>query len=267
MFREFLLTATAAISTNAMSAECNFTKWASYQDTTLYKHVGSSAYIFQSTNVKVDADGAPNAYHPDDIRLHCSKGQGFRGLDCPENAGYPNRHWWPSALVADPDNPSEPYVQTSSSAYPGYFVSQTSLFDKTKSKVDSARFVDARNIPYLVFPGAFNSMRGTGTLGDLGYAINISNGKKSPFIVADVGPKQAALGEMSIALAAALGGIDPNPRTGAGTPKGKILYVVFPKSSATPAWPLSGAQIAAQADRLLGEVGGLAALERCKSVG
>ena len=85
------------------------------------------------------------------------------------------------------------------------------------------------------FP-AFHQKAGTGTLGDLGYAVNLDNGKTSAFIVAEVGPSDAKL-EMSIALAQALGGQNPNPRTGAGKPDGKIAYVVFPKSRANPAWP------------------------------
>jgi len=33
--------------------------------------------------MSIDADGAPNAYHPDNI-----------GLDDLKNAGYPNTSWW-----------------------------------------------------------------------------------------------------------------------------------------------------------------------------
>ena len=66
--------------------------------------------------------------------------------------------------------------------------------------------------------------------------MNLDNGKTSAFIVAEVGPRMRN-GEMSIALAQALGGQNPNPRTGAGKPDGKIAYVVFPKSRANPAWP------------------------------
>ena len=42
---------------------------------------------------------------------------------------------------------------------------------------------------------------------------------------------------MSIALAQALGGQNPNPRTGAGKPDGKIAYVVFPKAGPIPRGP------------------------------
>lgn len=249
----------------AQAGECVFEPWAKYRATNLYKHLSTAAYLFHSTSVKVDADGAPNAYHPDDIPLHCTKGVGFRGLDCPANAGYPKSTWWSSALLPDPSNPKRAYVQPASSQYAGFFVSQTSLFDKTKAKTDHARYVDSRNVPYLVFPGKFNAMPGTGVMGDFGYAINVDMGKASPFVVAEVGPPNAELGEMSIALATALGGTNPNPRTGAGAPKGKTVYVVFPRSRAQPAWPLSNEQIAARVETLLLEVGGQAAVTDCRT--
>lgn len=158
------------------------------------------------------------------------------------------------------------YVQPASSAYAGFFVSQTTLVDGTKSKTDIARYVDSRNVPYLVFPGKFYSIVGTGSMGDFGYAINVATGKSSPFVVAEVGPSNATLGEMSIALATALGGTSPNPRTGAGIPQGKTVYVVFPRSRAEPSWPLANAKIDARVEALLQTVGGQEALADCQAV-
>lgn len=249
----------------AQAGTCAFEPWAKYRETKLYKHPSRAGYLFQSASVKVDADGAPNAYHPNDVKLHCTKGDGFKGLDCPANAGYPDSSWWSSALLPDPSNPKQAYVQPASSQYAGFYVSQTSLFDGTKAKTDYARYVDSRNVPYLVFPGKFNAMSGTGVMGDIGYALNVDTGKASSFVVAEVGPPNAELGEMSIALATALGGTNPNPRTGAGTPKGKTIYVMFPRSRSQPSWPLSNEQIAARAEKLLLEVGGQAALTDCKT--
>lgn len=265
MKRTLSLLTLLIVACRALANPCAFTQWTKYQDTNLYKHPVASAYLFQTPAVKVDADGAPNAYHPDDIKLHCTKGTGFKGLDCPANAGYPNSSWWRSALLPDPGNPARAYVQPTPSSYVGFFVSQTSLFDSTKDKTDTARYVDSRTVPYLVFPGRFNSMSGTGVMGDFGYAINVATGKASPFVVAEVGPPQAQLGEMSIALAIALGGTNPNPRTGAGVPKGKTIYVVFPRSRAAPAWPLSYKQIVANVNGLLRSIGGPTAINDCKA--
>lgn len=77
------LTATAA---NALP--CAFIPWIQYGNAAVRKHPTVPAYLFEAAKVKVDADGAPNAYHPADIGLHCTRGTGFRGLDCPANAGY-----------------------------------------------------------------------------------------------------------------------------------------------------------------------------------
>jgi len=242
---------------------CSFSKWNKYRDTKLIRNLAKSAYIYGTMQIKVDADGAPNAYHPDDIGLHCTNGTGFKGLDCPANAGYPKSSWWKNALLPDPLNPNRAYVQTVG-RYAGYFISQTTLKDKTKADTDTEKYVDSRNIPYIIFPRKFNKIKGTGFIGDLGYAINLESGETSPFVVAEIGPSNAQLGEMSIALAVALGGNNPNPRTGAGTPSGTILYVIFPNSNHDYPWPLSPSEMATASESLLESVGGIDAVLACK---
>lgn len=241
------------ISLAFAQTECEFTQWKSYQNKDLLAHPTSSAYLFSSTHMAIDADGAPNTYHPDDI-----------GLDYLANAGYPNTSWWPSVLVQDRNNPQQAYRQTSGE-FAGYFISKTSLFDSSKAETDPARYVDARHIPYLVFPGSFYRMQGTGLLGDLGYAINLSSGEKTSFVVADVGPFNAKLGEVSIALAEGLGGHEVNPRNGAGAPRGEMLYIVFPYSYRTYGWPLSVEEMDRHANPLLEAAGGTEAILACKS--
>jgi hypothetical protein len=80
-------------------------------------------------------------------------------------------------------------------------------------------------------------MKGTGRMGDYGIAINRKTKIQTPFVVADVGPPSAKLGEISIALGEALGGSNINPRNGKGAPKGEIIYVLFPMSSRQHEWP------------------------------
>ena len=197
--------------------------------------------------------------------MHCTHGTGFRGLDCPANAGYPNQSWWRSAILPDPKNSNRAFVQPEPAEFAGYFVSQTTLSDRTKASTDPTKYVDSRNVPYLVFPGEYFAMAGTGVMGDFGYAINVSTGKASAFVVAEVGPSKAELGEMSIALATALGGTNPNPRTGSGVPAGKTIYLVFPRSRLAPAWPVPNDQIAARVDQHLESVGGTNAILGCQS--
>lgn len=233
--------------------ECGFSQWKVYKDTDLLSQTTALAYLFSSTHMAIDADGAPNAYHPDDV-----------GLDFLANAGYPNKSWWTSVIVPDPNNPHQAYTQTSGE-FAGYFVSKTSLQDTSKAVTDPTRYVDARNIPYLVLPGSFYRMKGTGLLGDLGYAINLSSGERTSFVVADVGPSNAQLGEVSIALAEGLGGRDVNPRNAYGAPRGEMLYIVFPYSYRTHGWPLSVDEMDLRANSLLEEAGGIESILACKS--
>ncbi len=232
--------------------ECPFEYWMTYGDTRVLRHASEAAYVFSPTHLAIDADGAPNAYHPDDT-----------GLDFLANAGYPAQSWWDSVLVPDPDDPDRAYVQRGGPCA-GYFVSKTSLVDRGKSELDPARYVDATVVPYLVFPGKFFSTSGTGLLGDLGFAINLATRAETAFVVADIGPSGAELGEISIALAERLGGRDVDPRTGAGAPPDRILYAVFPYSGRSHRWPLTVDELERHARELLAQVGGLQALLTCE---
>jgi hypothetical protein len=265
--RVALLSVLIALFCSSAEAQvaCPYSAWTDYRGTPLLRHPSATAYLYATSEVEIDADGAPNAYHPDDVALNCASGTGFKGLDCPANAGFPSAARWKGILAADPVDPQRPFVQPAGSRFAGFFVSETALQDAAKPATDPARYVDSTAVPYIVFPGAFNKMNGTGLMGDLGYAVNLDSGLHSPFVVADIGPPDAALGEMSIALAAALGGHSPNPRTGAGAPRGKILYVVFPRSVHDHPWPQSAAQLAEHVDALLNEVGGADAATACKS--
>jgi hypothetical protein len=245
-----------AVSVSASAGPCPYVPWDEYKGVKLSRFDQGPSYIFAVTKVKVDADGAPNAYHPDDVGLHCTKGAGFKGLDCPANAGYPHSTWWRSILVPDPTNPARAFVQPAGSEFAGFFVSQTSLTDPAKAATDPKKYVDARTVPYVVSPREFHQKKGTGAIGDLGYAVNRTNGKRSPFVVAEIGPSTAALGEMSMALAEAMGGTNPNPRTGAGAPTGKIVFVIFPNSGKAHRWPLTNEQMTTRAGELLAKSGG-----------
>src|SRR5580704_6176725 len=73
---------------------------------------GSRAFFYES-GMTIDADGAPNAYHPDNV-----------GLDDLANAGTPGR--W-EGLAKDADG--EPFIQGPADPFPGYYVSATALSD------------------------------------------------------------------------------------------------------------------------------------------
>lgn len=219
--------------------------WMTYEGVELFRPAGS-AYTYTTARMEIDADGAPNAYHPADT-----------GLDALANAGFPGH--WRGVLVADPANSNRPFVQPSGPTA-GHFVSMTALQDSVSPETDPKKYADATRIPYIVFPGAFHQLNGTGVMGDFVMAKNLNDGKVSAAIVADIGPSDAALGEVSMALVTALGGTNPNPRNGAGKPRGPFRYVVFPRSHKTPKWPLTAAEIEHDAQSLLA-AGGWAAFD------
>jgi Fungal chitosanase of glycosyl hydrolase group 75 len=167
--------------------------------------LGASAVFFQS-GMTIDADGAPNAYNPQNT-----------GLDDLANAGVPG-HW--DGVVQDENG--DPYIQGPDDPFPGYYVSCTSLCNRNKRSADPRRYVDASKIPYVVLPGGVARQAGA-RLGDFALVMNLRNGKSSYAIFADIG----TLGEGSVALAENLE-IHSDARIG-GT-RGGVLYVIFPGS-------------------------------------
>jgi hypothetical protein len=178
------------------------------QDIPIGRLPGSQAFFYEA-GMTIDADGAPNAYHPDNT-----------GLDDLANAGTPGR--W-EGLAKDSDG--EPFIQGPNDPFPGYYVSSTALADRSKPVNDPARYVDASRIPFIVLPGGMARQLGARP-GDFAAVFNERNGKFSYAIFGDVGPYDR-IGEGSVALAENLG-IRSDARNG-GARRG-ILYLVFPGS-------------------------------------
>ncbi len=250
------------VGTVDAAAACPFSDWTTYKTTSIKKHRTIDAYYYVTDHTSVDADGAPNAYHPGDVGKKCAA-TGV-GLDCPANAGLPNGSWW-NVLVRDPGAPHRPYVQPAG-PYKGYYVSATSLRATAGAPTDPAKYADARSVPYIVFPGNFHKMTGTGRVGDVGVAYNLTTRKMTPFIVGDVGAPDHRLGEASIGFWRALGGTAPNPRTGTGVPVGKTVYVVFPYTAGKRPvrWPLTATELRTQALAMLARAGGRPLFGNCK---
>ena len=188
-------------------------------DVKIYSLVSGPEGIFFMSGMMIDADGAPNTYHPDDI-----------GLDNLANAGRPG-NWW-GIVTANGQTSGDPVIQGPQDPFPGYYISQTSLQDKNRTITDPARYVNSIEVPYVVLPQGL----GVGVeIGDLGMVINLETGVRAAVIYADVGPC-GKIGEGSIALAKALG-INPDPKNG-GTRSG-IAYIMFPGSGQKKPLPVS----------------------------
>ena len=168
---------------------------------------------------------------------------------------------WKAILVENPTKSDEPFVQTGGE-FAGFFVAHHVTRPQSGGH-HVRRYVDSMRVPYIVFPGEFFKLKGTGDFGDVGLAINLDNGNESPFIIADAGPQKAPLGEVSIRLAENLGGTNVSPRTGAGMPRGRFTYLVFPRSKLNPAWPVSSEQLQKHTQELLAAIGGWDRVRNC----
>ena len=203
-------------------------------------HLPGNPAFFYEAGMTIDADGAPNAYHPDNT-----------GLDDLMNAGAPG--YW-EGLAKDRDG--EPYVQGPNDPFPGYYVSETALADRSKPVDDPARYVDASKIPFVVLPGALAREVGARP-GDFAAVINRGNGKSSYAIFGDIGPSDR-IGEGSMALAENLG-VRSDARNG-GARRG-ILFVVFPGSG--NGQPRTIDEINAETEKLVQDWGGISQVTAC----
>jgi len=219
--------------------------------------VGRGNPFFYKAGMNIDADGAPNAYHPPP--------QENLGLDYLGNAGKAAKNgkpanWW--ALATDTCEPSgQPIVQGPGDPSPGYYISMTSLQDSTHKGVsplpkcaNPLRYVDSTQIPYIVLPSKVKSKLGA-KLGD--FAVVINGDSHSPAIFADVGPP-GKIGEGSISLAKALGlPFDPkHSSTSSG-----VIYLVFPGSGNGK--PRDINEIKSQANNLFSSFGGFSHINAC----
>jgi len=203
---------------------------------TIYTLQEDNSAYFYGAGMMIDADGAYRAYNPDKVS----------GLDYLANGGQAG-NWW--ALVTDDGKPTgNPVIQKEGDPAPGFYISTTSLQDKTKLATDPLRYVDSESIPYIVLPG--NSRFGA-NLSDLCMVYNPTNKQLCGGVFADTGPKNQ-IGEASIAMAKGVG-VPGNPKNG-GQAHG-LIYVVFTGSSV--GWPLSTDEIQQNANDHFTKWGGL----------
>ncbi len=211
--------------------------------TPIWRYPHSPAFFYVA-GMTINADGAPNAYDPEDQR----------GLDFLRCAGHPG-HW--SALVTDTGKPDGIPVTQRDGRYAGFYISTTSLVDPAKLPSDPAKYVNAAVIPYVVLPPKLAKTMGA-TLGDLAMVINARTGAASYAIYADNGPAQH-LGEGSIALANALG-LPTKLRERVAGADADIIYLIFPGTVAKTAWPRTPDEMTAAANMAFTNWGGMARL-------
>jgi hypothetical protein len=198
----------------------------------------NSSAVWWEGGLNIDADGAPNAYGPNNT-----------GLDYTANAGHEG-NWY--GILTDKDG--HPVVQGPDDPCPGDYIATTALQDPHKAVDDVTRYVDSSTVPYLSIPK--NAVADFGLhVGDVGFAYCRTTGRMSPAIVADVGPR-GKYGEGSIELARALG-LPTSPRHG-GAGSG-VVCCVF--KGTKRGWPRANADVAQQVQDVINELGGVAAYQ------
>lgn len=252
--------------------------------------LGRSALKFRSP-LAINTDGAPNAYHIEGrpfgaLNTLCNAGRsisstygtyaGHENCDrflsdvkAAQQAGWhgsPKILW--HGIVTKDQTRHEPVVQTSGE-YAGYFVSATSLGIRAFKADDQRRYLDSRVVPFLVLPrGSAFLSQGGAKLGDLAFVIDPESQRYAFAVVGDIGPR-TKLGEASIALAAAIKGVQVDPETLTGKDVRKLVVpqqvvtVLFPGRAVEP--PYNAVQITAAGFAAIERFGDFDRLRQCAS--
>lgn len=218
--------------------------------------------IFQS-KLRVNTDGAPNSYHPDDpkgqIKAINNIANGISVRRRMESVSYDetirvfedfrDHHWmvptgyritWQNVLASRMENSRKVPCVFTSGKYKGYFGSLTALKNNLSGEAagecTAANQLDERYVPALVIAGGRNPLTDFGvSMGDLLIAINPSNGAIQPAVVGDSGPLNN-LGEGSVALNMSLLKTTRQPKNysdakALDTGSQEMIVAIIPKSA------------------------------------
>ena len=233
-------------------------------------------FILFKTGLRVNTDGAPISYHPNDPRgtslainsivngvsikkpgTSLTYGQKiaafeqFRDAGWKAPAGY-KINWQNVIAPKSLDGVKIPCVFTSG-PNKGYFGSLTTLKNglsgSAAGECEVNNQLDQRTIPGLVFPSGNNPLkRFKASIGDLAIAMNPATGKVVTAVVADGGPPEN-LGEGSVAMNMALLGKTTQPTNYQeakllDTGSQRMIVAIIPRSgSFEPMLPYSTANI------------------------
>lgn len=226
---------------------------------------GAHNVIFFRTSLRVNTDGAPNSYHPQDltgsvrainnicngvsvrrngVALNCRRAREvfaqFRDNDFNVPAGHTIN--WRNVIAATTNSQGRtvPCVFRSGD-FAGYFGSLTSLKNglggAAAGECESLNQLDQRIIRALVLPGGRNVVFNFGArVGDLVFAFNPANNVATAAVIGDVGPP-SNLGEGSVGLNMTLLGRTEQPTTyrdalRLDTGTSQMLVAIIPGSAA-----------------------------------
>jgi glycosyl hydrolase group 75 (putative chitosanase) len=219
----------------------------------IYQLNGSptNAVLFES-QMTVNADGAPDAYHPEDIGTSyicsgldvCEKGRcrwenscmaAFRQARDERFRNEGDRDTARLRIYGFVTDNGTPRIQGNKDPKPGYYISTTALKQPGVSAKTVNAQLDSNTINFIVIPRAWrNSDLGIG-LGDIARVCRKSTEQCAYAVIADIGPNNA-LGEGSIALHRALNNeplVTTRPsvkRARRGIAGRDVVYLIFPGS-------------------------------------
>ena len=238
-----------------------------------YKVPGKPQAWFMKGRFMTDVDGAPNCYHPDNLNVRTDylkfdleKHKG--ALDWKANGGKDGN--WFGVVTDTGEKTGRPIIQGDGDPFPGFYVSSTSLSDSSKKRSDPRRYVDARIIPYIAFPGQIynEGKQGTrftrvgqgptGRLGDFLTVVNPDADEEHRYahaIFADMGGlNDEHFGEGSPALGKKV--------HAAGLVDAKLLYIFYPHSGAGPGKIPTADEVQKKGEELFKQWGGMAEVNR-----
>jgi hypothetical protein len=220
--------------------------------------VGTRALFYQS-KMSCDVDGAPNTYHPQNDNLALDvieSAEGRRVADLPDGT----LSTLPSPDIVVYQN-GEPYVQPDG-PFKGFYVSETSLRNPDLPATDSAKYLDARKVQYIVLPmNEFPEV----TLGDVAMVYDPISKKYAFAVYGDIGPTPES-GEASLATLQAIGLNAVDGRSSPGETRKDLFYLVFPGSNVfirnSERWPYRQDVVNRVANHLFRRWGGTRRVER-----
>jgi len=148
---------------------------------------------FRTNNLALNLDGARHAYHPNNEGLLHNLNGGITKEEALNNKFEKGRGYGIAKKRIKNSNLYAGYIQAD-----GYFVSQTTPYNKNQPDSSFTKYADAETIPYITLSPAWKA-RGIKSC-DIAFVINLDNGKKSAAIFTDYRGNDDNL-EISLALA------------------------------------------------------------------
>ncbi|MFH6945149.1 hypothetical protein [Flavobacterium sp. FlaQc-50] len=169
-----------------------FVSWTSAQTTAV-----DTTHIFRTKTLALNLDGARHAYHPNNEGLLYNLNGGITREEATQNKFKKDRGYGIAKKRIGQSDDYEGYLQAD-----GYFVSQTTPYNRNEPESSAARYADAETIPYITLSPKWKA-RGIKNC-DIAFVVNLDNGKKSAAIFTDYRKNDESL-EISLALAQGLG--------------------------------------------------------------